>query len=120
MFEGSVYLIYFKVSVLSSAGHTHEFRNVCSMNRWMKCGVGEEPLTVRSGLGFGNAPHQNGACRAVRPDVFLEAVWIGTGGAAGAFPAQQLYHLFQQGASGETLTSGTVLKMTHVEAAFVT
>lgn len=38
-----------------------------------------QPLTVRSGLGFGNAPDQNGAHRAVGRDVFLVAVWIGAG-----------------------------------------
>lgn len=63
-----------------------------------------QPLTVRSGLGFGNAPDQNGGRRAVGHDVFFGGCldWCQVGQLE-HFPVQQLYHLFQQGASGETL-----------------
>lgn len=63
MFEGPVCLIYFKISLLSSAWHTHEFTNVCSMNKWMKWGVGGRATATSDCQvwpGVGTAPDQNG------------------------------------------------------------
>lgn len=82
MFERPVCLIYFKIPLLSSPWHTHEFTNVCSMNKWMKCSVGGRATATsdcEDRPGGWECSRSKWGAQSSGAQCFLKAVWVGVG-----------------------------------------